>query len=98
MFENKLTEPSIAGEESDGLVKQKQKLIGGCLKVCCLNINSLSKHFDKVGIFCETHRPHVLCLNETNLSDKINDEDIQIENYHTIFRKDRDRHGGRNLC
>ena len=25
---------------------------------------------------------------------KDEDEDLQIENYHTIFRKDRDRHGG----
>ena len=28
------------------------------------------------------------------MSNEINDEDLQIENYHTIFRKDRDRHGG----
>ena len=44
-------------------------------------------HIDEVRIFCETHRPHVLCLNETKLSNEINDEDLQIENYHTIFRK-----------
>ena len=42
----------------------------------------------------KTHRPHVLCLNETKLSNEINDEDLQIENYHTILRKDRVRHGG----
>ena len=84
MFENKLAEPSIGGDESDGLVKQKQKLVGGGLKVCCLNINSLSKHIDEVRIFCVTHRPHVLCLNETKLSNEINDEVLQIENYHVI--------------
>ena len=94
MFENKLAEPSIGGDESDGLVKQKQKLEVGGLKVCCLNINSLLKHVDEVRIFCETHKPHVLCSNETKLSNEINDEDLQIENYHTIFRKDSDRHGG----
>ena len=94
MFENKLAELSIGGDESDGLVKQMQKLVVGGLKVCCLNINSLLKHVDEVRIFCETHKPHVLCLNETKLSNEINDEDLQIENYHTIFRKDRDRHGG----
>ena len=91
MLENKLAEPLIGGDESDGLVKQKQKLIGGGLKVCRLNINSLLKHIDEVRIFCKTHRPHVLCLNETKLRNGISDEDIQIENYH---RKDRDRHGG----
>ena len=79
---------------SDGLVKQKQKLVVGGLKVCCLNINSLLKHVDEVRIFYKTHKPHVLCLKETKLSNEINDEDLQIENYHTIFRKDRDRHGG----
>ena len=62
MFENKLPEPSIGGDESDDLVKQKQKLIGRGLKVCCLSINSLLKHIDEVKIFCETHRPHALLL------------------------------------
>ena len=38
MFENKLAEPSIGGDKSDGLVKQKQKLVGGGLEVCCLNV------------------------------------------------------------
>ena len=52
MFENELAKPSIGGDESDGLVKQKQKLIGGGPKVCCLNINSLLKHIDEVRIFC----------------------------------------------
>ena len=52
------------------------------------------KHTNEVRIFCETHRPHVLCLNETKLSNEINDEDLQIENYHTIFRKECDRNGG----
>ena len=47
MFQNKLAEPSIGGDGSDGLVKQKQKLVGGGLKVCCLNINSLLKHIDE---------------------------------------------------
>ena len=28
------------------------------------------------------------------MSNEINVEDLQIENYHTIFRKDRDRHDG----
>ena len=88
MSENKLAEPSVGGDESDGLVKQKQKLVGGGLKVCCLNINSLLKHVDEVRIFCETHKPHVLCLNETKMSNEIDDEDLQIENYHTIFRSD----------
>ena len=45
MLENKLPEPSIGGDGSDGLVKQKQKLVGGGLKVCCLNINSFVKAY-----------------------------------------------------
>ena len=31
----------------------------------CLNVNSLLKHIDQLRLFCETHKPHVLCLNET---------------------------------
>ena len=37
--------------------------------------------------------PHVLCLNETKLGNEINDEDLRIENYHAIFRKDCNRPG-----
>ena len=44
-------------------------------------------------VFCETHKPHVLCLNETKL-DEIKDEDLAIESFHSIYGKDRDRHGG----
>ena len=55
-----------------------------------MNVNSLLKHIDQLRLFCETHKPHVLCLNGTKLDNEIRDEDLVIE----IYRKDRDRHGG----
>ena len=45
-------------------------------------------------LFCQTHKPHVLCLNETKLDNEIRDKDLVIEGFHSIYRKDRDRHGG----
>ena len=71
-----------------------KRIMGGGLKVCCLNVNSLLKHIDQLRLFCATHKPHVLCLNETKLDNEIRDEDLVIESFHSIYRKDRDRHGG----
>ena len=60
-----------------------------------MNVNSLLKHIDQLRLFCDTHKPHVLCLNETKLDNEIRDEDLVIEaGFHSIYRKDRDRHGG----
>ena len=58
-----------------------------------LNVNSLLKHIDQLRLLCETHKPHILCLNETKLDNEIRDEDLVIEGFHSIYRKDRDRHG-----
>ena len=59
-----------------------------------MNVSSLLKHIDQLRLFCETHKPHLLCLNETKLDNEIRDEDLVIEGFHSIYRKDRDRHGG----
>ena len=64
------------------------------LKMCCLNINSLVKHFDELKVFIESEAPHIFGINETKLDDTVTDEELRIENYHDIIRKDRNRHGG----
>ena len=71
-----------------------KRIAGGGLKVCCLNVNSLLKHIDQLRLFYETHKPRALCLNKTKLDNEIRDEDLVIEGFHSIYRKDRDRHGG----
>ena len=69
------------------------KVLSG-LKMCCLNINSLVKHFDELKVFIEAETPHIFGINETKLDDTVTDEELKIENYHDIIRKDRNRHGG----
>ena len=64
------------------------------LKMCCLNINSLVKHFDELKVFIESEAPHIFGINETKLDDTVTDEELRIENYHDVIRKDRNRHGG----
>ena len=64
------------------------------IKICHLNINRLIDHLDQLRIFTETHKPHVLCLNETKLDDKTRDEDLFVMGFHPIFRKDRNKYGG----
>ena len=68
-------------------------LVGG-LKICCLNINSLPKHVEKLWIMVEEFSPHIICLNETKLNSDIRNDELRIEWYHEIIHKDRSRHGG----
>ena len=59
----------------------------------CLNVNSVVKHLDELGLLVDDKQPHVLCLNETKLDDTVEDNCIDIDGYQVI-RKDRTRHGG----
>ena len=54
------------------------------LKVFCLNINSLLKHFDQLRIFIEQKKPHVVCLNETKIDGTIDNEVIEIDDYQLL--------------
>ena len=65
------------------------------IKICHLNIDRLMDHLDQLRIFTETHKPHVLCLNETKLvDDNTCDEDLFVMGFHLIFRKYRNKYGG----
>ena len=48
---------------------------------------------DEIRVFCETHIPHVLCLNETWLDSSINDGEIQLHGY-SLIRRDKTRRKG----
>ena len=52
------------------------------------------KHFDELKVFIEAETPHIFGINQTKLDDTVTDEELRIENYHDIIRKDRKRHGG----
>ena len=81
-------EPSQLNSENASLSQSSEnnvkRITGGGLKVCCLNVSSLLKHIDQLRLFCETHKPHVLCLNETKLDNEIRDEDLVIEGFHSV--------------
>ena len=62
--------------------------------MCCLNIDSLVKHFYELKLFIEAETPHIFGINETKLDDTITDEESRIETCHDIIWIDRNRHGG----
>ena len=64
------------------------------LKVCFLNIRGLFKHLDELRLFSDEHSPHLICLNETKLDSDVADNELRLEGFHEIFRKDRDKNGG----
>ena len=64
------------------------------LKVCFLNIRGLFKHLDELRLFSDEHSPHLIYLNETKLDSDVADNELRLEGFHEIFRKDRDKNGG----
>ena len=58
------------------------------LRICHLNVR------DEMRGFCETHRPHVLSLNETWLDSSISDSEIQLTGYLLVRRDQTRRNGG----
>ena len=47
------------------------------------------------GIMADKNNPHVTCLNETELDGDVGNEELVIDGFHDIIRKDRTRHRGR---
>ena len=58
------------------------------LKIYCLNVNSVLKHLDELRIMAADKQPHIICLNETKLGGDIEDEELSIEGFQNIIRKD----------
>ena len=63
------------------------------VRIMCLNIYSILKHFDEIKIFLDEKKPHIMGLNETKLDSSIGDDELSIEGY-SLVRKDRNTHGG----
>ena len=58
-----------------------------------LNIASLIKHIDQLKTMLFVKPCHILSINETRLSENIDDGFVKIDGY-DIFRADRNRAGG----
>ena len=103
MFNNRLTGSFLIHSSSSarrtepkdqiGHISVRQKFDMG-LKIYCLNVNSVLKHLDELRIMAVDKQPHIICLNETKLDGDIEDDELSIEGFQNIIRKDRTRHGG----
>ena len=92
MFSNQMTEPFR--RPTDFKIKRSntiERALKGGLKIYCLNINSLLKHSDELRIMADENN---ICLNETKLDGNIGDEELVIDGFHNIIRKNQTRHGG----
>ncbi len=67
------------------------------LKIAHLNISTLlgegNCKIDNLRLFVQNNHFHIICINETRLSDKISSEEVHIAGY-SIVRHDRNRKGG----
>ena len=52
------------------------------------------KHLDELQIMTDENNLHVICLNETKLDGNIGDEELIIDGFQDIIRKDLTQHGG----
>ena len=57
-------------------------------KMACLNINSLTKHIDKLRIVLSNQCVVILAINETKLDGSICENEVTVEGYN-IIRRDR---------
>ena len=64
-----------------------------CLNLLYLNACSILFKLDELHAICTLGNYHVICVVESWLCNTIADKEIQLPGY-TIFRRDRDRHGG----
>ena len=102
MFNNRLTGSFLIQSSSSarrtepndqiGHISVRQKFDMG-LKIYCLNVNSVLKHLEELRIMAVDKQPHIICLNETKLDGDIEDDELSIEGFQNIIRKDRTRHG-----
>ena len=58
-----------------------------------LNISSLPERIDQIRLLTDEVDFHVLSLNETLLDYSFDDSELMLNGF-SIFRYDRDRHGG----
>ena len=80
--------------DKNGLHESKRINLKQGLKIISLNINSSYKHLDELRIFCIEYSPHIICLNETKITEEFSDELLKIDGFQNIIRKDRTRQGG----
>ena len=64
-----------------------------CLRILYLNARSLLSKLDELRVLCLVNNYDIVCIVESWLSQDISDSELAITGY-TIFRRDRNRHGG----
>ena len=89
-----MTEQRSSSTDAKKTGRTVERRISGGLKLYCLNVNSLLKHLDELRIMADEHKPHIICLNETKLDNDVRDEELAIDGFRKIIRKDRTRNGG----
>ena len=51
-------------------------------------------NYESWRIMADENNLHVICMNETKLDGDIGDEELVIDRFHDIIRKDWTQHGG----
>ena len=77
------------------LLKQKYH---SNLFISYLNINSLSNKIDALRQICKISLLEILCVDETKLDSSFPNSQFRIDAYiFTLYRRDRDNHGGAKI-
>ena len=66
------------------------------IKLGSINVRSLYRSIDDIGVFLRRSKFHVLCIQETFLNASITDVEIEVPGY-TCFRHDRTEGSGKSM-
>lgn len=66
----------------------------GSLVIYVVNIRSLTEHYDELNHFIMQHKPNVVCLTETRLTEDIEDDEVHIDGYTVVRTNSNSRHTG----
>ena len=66
------------------------------LTLCHCNMRSVLKEgkIEELGLFVSDHNIDILAITESWLDNSVADDRVRIHGFHTVFRNDRNRHGG----
>ena len=88
---------NLVGGSGEGMsvesTETESKIYNTDFKVMTLNIFSLMPHLDKLRIFLNEQRLHIIGITETKIDTTNDNSHIEIDDY-VFERNDRNRHGG----
>ena len=64
------------------------------INICHFNARSIRNKMDEISYFTKQNNIHIITISETWLGPEFSDNYINLPNFQTVFRQDRNKNGG----